>query len=91
MEEQTADASTEKHVPVMEEVEDGTVVKVGSVPHPMADEHYIEWIQLISADGVHSPRHFMKPGEAPETKFKMKLGEGVAVREYCSVHGLWRS
>ena len=91
LEEQTADASTEKHVPVVEEVEDGTEVTVGSVPHPMEEKHYIEWIQLISADGKHSPRHFLKPGEDPTTKFKMKLGDGVTAREYCNVHGLWKA
>ena len=90
-EEQTADASTEKHVPVVEEVEDGIVVKVGSVPHPMTEEHYIEWIQLITPDGKHSPRHFLKPGEEASTKVKMKLGGDVIAREYCSVHGLWRA
>ncbi len=90
MEEKTADKTVEKHVPVIEEVEDGTVVKVGSVPHPMLEEHYIEWIQMISPDGVHAPRHFLKPGEAPETKFKMKMA-GAKAREYCNVHGLWKS
>ncbi|MFH1037627.1 MAG: desulfoferrodoxin [PVC group bacterium] len=90
MEEKTADKTIEKHVPVIEEVQDGTVVKVGSVPHPMADAHYIEWIQMISPDGVHAPRHFLKPGEPPETKFKMKPA-GATAREFCNVHGLWKS
>jgi len=90
MEEKTADQTTEKHVPVIEEVADGTVVKVGSVPHPMVDAHYIEWIQMISPDGVHAPRHFLKPGQPPETKFRMKL-PGAKAREYCNVHGLWKN
>ena len=90
MEENTTDAAREKHVPVVEITEEGTVVKVGSIPHPMTEEHYIEWIQLISPDGKHSPRHFMKPGEAPETIFKMKL-EGATTRAYCNLHGLWKA
>jgi superoxide reductase len=90
MKEQTADKTTEKHVPVIEETDRGTVVKVGSVPHPMQDAHYIEWIQMISPDGVHAPRHFLKPGESPETIFKMKL-PGAIAREYCNIHGLWKS
>ena len=91
MEENTTNAAREKHVPVVEEVEDGTIVKVGRVPHPMVEEHYIEWVQLISPDGKHTPWHFLKPGEAPETKFKMKFGEGVTAREYCNIHGLWKN
>lgn len=90
MEEQTADMATEKHVPVMEETEDGTIVKVGSIPHPMEEKHYIEWVQMISRDGMMSPRHFLKPGEPAEANFKMKKN-GATAREYCNIHGLWKS
>ena len=90
MKEQTADQATEKHVPVVERGEDGSTVTVGSTPHPMEDAHYIEWIQMITPDGVYSPRKFLKPGEAAEAKFKL-ASEGAIAREYCSVHGLWRS
>ena len=90
MEEQTADKAIEKHVPVVEVVEDGTVVRVGSVPHPMKDAHHIEWIQMITPDGAYSPRHFLKPGAVPETKFKMKT-PGAVVREFCNIHGLWKN
>lgn len=90
MEEKTADKTTEKHVPVVEETAAGTAVKVGSVPHPMVEAHYIEWIQLISPDGAHSPRHFLKPGQPAATVFKMKVSGAVA-REYCNIHGLWKS
>ncbi len=86
--ENTVDASKEKHVPVVENVEGGFKVKVGGVPHPMEEKHYIEWIELI-ADGK-AYRQFLKPGEAPEAFFKIDA-VNVTAREYCNVHGLWKS
>lgn len=88
MEEKTADSATEKHVPVIEKKDDGILVKVGSVPHPMEKEHYIEWIEL-TADGI-SYKKFLKPGDKPEAFFPVK-GEELSAREYCSVHLLWKS
>lgn len=85
--EKTADAANEKHVPVIEKTDAGYLVKVGSVPHPMQDEHYIEWIELI-ADGK-SYRQYLKPGDAPEAEFCVQA-EAVSAREYCNVHGLWK-
>lgn len=90
MEEQTADQTMEKHVPVVKIGEHGTTVVVGSTPHPMEEAHYIEWIQMITPDGRYSPRKFLHPGEVAEAKFKLTAEDAVA-REYCSVHGLWRS
>lgn len=87
-EEKTQDEGMEKHVPVIEKTEKGVKVKVGSVEHPMEEQHYIEWIELI-ADGV-SFRKFLKPGEKPEAEFCVE-GEDLGAREYCSVHGLWKS
>lgn len=87
-EENTVDASKEKHVPVIEKIEGGYKVKVGSVPHPMEEKHYIEWIELV-ADG-RSYREFLKPGQAPEAIF-MIPASNVSAREYCNLHGLWRS
>ena len=87
MEEQTADAATEKHVPVVEKTPEGIKVKVGSVPHPMEDKHYIEWIQIIAGGGAY--RIFLKPGGAPEGTFEADMGE-VTAREFCNVHGLWK-
>ena len=86
--ESTADSATEKHVPVIEKGADSIKVKVGSVPHPMEEKHYIEWIELI-ADG-RAYRHFLKPGDAPETVFPV-IASQVTAREYCNIHGLWRS
>jgi superoxide reductase len=85
--ENTVDAALEKHVPVIEKIEGGVKVKVGSVAHPMEEKHYIEWIQLI-ADG-RSYRKFLKPGEVPEADFAVQAGK-VAAREYCNLHGLWK-
>lgn len=87
-EENTVDASKEKHVPVIEKVEGGFKVKVGSVPHPMEEKHYIEWIEVI-ADGK-AYRQFLKPGDAPEAVFMINAAT-VTAREYCNLHGLWKS
>lgn len=88
LKEKTTDAGLEKHVPVIEKTPTGFKVKVGSVPHPMEEKHYIEWIQLI-ADGV-ACRKFLKPGDKPEAEFNIKADK-VSAREYCNVHGLWAS
>jgi len=85
--ENTTDAATEKHVPVIEKTDSGVKVKVGSVPHPMEEEHYIEWIEL-QVDGK-SCIQFLGPGQAPEATFSVEA-EGATAREYCNLHGLWR-
>ncbi len=87
LDEKTADATTEKHVPVIEKIDGGYKVKVGSVPHPMEEKHYIEWIELL-ADGK-AYREFLKPGTAPEATFLVE-GNSVSAREHCNVHGLWK-
>ena len=88
LEENTVDAAKEKHVPVVEAQEDGIVVKVGSVPHPMEEKHYIEWIEIIKGDEIM--RHHLKPGDKPETFFNT-TSDGAVVREYCNLHGLWKA
>lgn len=88
MTENTTDAAKEKHVPVIEKIDGGYTVTVGSVEHPMADEHYIEWIELL-ADGK-AYRQFLKPGQKPKATFLVKA-ETVSVREYCNLHGLWKA
>jgi len=87
LDEKTADATTEKHVPVIEKIEGGYKVKVGTVPHPMTEEHLIEWIELL-ADGK-AYRQFLEPGAAPEATFHID-GNSVSAREHCNVHGLWK-
>jgi len=89
MDEKTEDSSKEKHVPYVEKADDGILVKVGeNEDHPMIEKHYIEWIQII-ADGK-AYRHFLKPGDKPQALFEIKANN-VSAREYCNVHGLWKS
>ena len=86
--ENTVDAAKEKHVPVIEKIEGGYKVKVGSVAHPMEEKHHIEWIELI-ADGK-AYRQFLNPGQIPEAVFKVEAAN-VTAREYCNLHGLWKA
>ena len=89
MEEKTQDSSVEKHVPYIEKTGEKILVKVGqNQDHPMEDKHYIEWIQIF-ADGK-SYRQFLKPGDKPQAIFEIKADK-VSAREYCNVHGLWKS
>ncbi len=85
---ENTDASKEKHVPVVEKSATGLKVKVGAVPHPMEETHYIEWIEVI-ADG-RSYKKFLKPGEKPEVEFALNTDNAI-VRAYCNRHGLWKS
>jgi len=80
--EKTQDIGQEKHVPIIEKTQTGIKVKVGSLPHPMEEKHYIEWIELL-VDGK-SFRQFLKPGNLPEA-------EKLSAREYCNIHGLWKN
>lgn len=84
--ENTVDAAKEKHVPVIEKIEGGYKVTIGSVAHPMEEKHYIEWIELI-ADGK-AYRQFLKPGEAPAATFNV-AAKNVTARELCNLHGVW--
>jgi superoxide reductase len=86
--ENTVDAAREKHVPVIEKIAGGYRVKLGSVPHPMEEKHYIEWIELVA--GALVQRQFLRPGDAPEATFQTAAAE-VSARAYCNLHGLWRS
>jgi len=88
LEEKTQDEGKEKHVPVIEEQSQGIKVKVGSIPHPMEEAHYIQWIEVITQNG--SFIKYLKPGQAPEAEFPVFKQEILAVREYCNLHGLWR-
>ncbi|WP_054033819.1 desulfoferrodoxin [Desulfatitalea tepidiphila] len=88
MKENTVDAAKEKHVPVIEKIDGGVKVKVGSVAHPMEEKHYIEWIEII-ADGK-AYRQFLKPGQTPEAIF-MVTASDIKAREYCNIHGLWKA
>ena len=85
--ENVVEAAKEKHIPVVEKTDKGFVVKVGSVPHPMEEAHFIEWVAVYFEDGKVG-RKFLKPGDKPEVEFFMdKMPEKVLA--YCNLHGLW--
>ena len=84
----TVDAAREKHVPVIEKTATGVKVKVGSVPHPMEEKHYIEWIEVL-ADG-RAYRQFLNPGDAPEATVNLQA-DNISARAYCNIHGLWQT
>ena len=88
LEAKTEDVGQEKHVPVIEKTGDGVKVKVGSVPHPMEEKHYIEWIEIIADGKIY--RKFLKPGDEPEAEFKIRT-QKITAREFCNIHGLWKS
>ncbi len=87
--EKTEEAAKEKHVPLIEAIEAGVKVKVGSVPHPMEEKHYIEWIEVLA--GGRAYREFLQPGNPPEATFEIKAEDIETVREHCNIHGLWKS
>jgi len=88
LKEKTEDVGNEKHVPVIEKTKTGFKVKVGSIPHPMEEKHYIQWIEA-KADGIVY-RRFLKPTDKPEAEFELNAN-AITAREYCNIHGLWRS
>lgn len=88
MVENTTDAAVEKHVPVIEASDDGILVKVGSVDHPMTEDHYIEWIELLTAEKVY--RVHLTPSSTPQACFPAIEGT-VQARAYCNLHGLWKA
>lgn len=87
MKENTTDGAKEKHVPMVERINGGYKVVVGSVEHPMVDNHYIQWIELSAGDTLY--RKYLNPDEKPEITFNMDA-DNVVVREYCNLHGLWK-
>lgn len=86
----TSDGAAEKHVPVIEKIDGGYKVTVGSVEHPSTPEHHIEWIELICLTCGQVQRKHLKPGDKPEAVFETKA-EHVLAREYCNLHGLWQA
>ena len=88
--ENTVDAAVEKHIPVVEKVAGGYLVKVGSVAHPMTQDHWIEWIELVSFDGNYVQRMMLTPTSKPEATFKTDSDKVFALA-YCNLHGLWKS
>jgi superoxide reductase len=89
LEPNTSDGAAEKHVPQAVVSGDTVSVKLGSVPHPMIEAHYIMWIYLFSEAG--GARRCLQPGDAPEAEFVSKNGKPLAVYAYCNLHGLWKA
>lgn len=86
----TVEASADKHIPVYEVKDNKVYVTVGSVEHPMADVHYIEWVSLQTKFG--NQRKALKPGDEPKVCFSICEGDEVeAVYAYCNLHGLWKA
>ena len=85
----TTDAAQEKNVPVVEQDGDTVKVTVGSVEHPMLEEHFIQWVCLETENG--SQIKYLKPGAKPEAVFTLNDDRLVAVYEYCNLHGLWKA
>ncbi len=86
----TSDGAAEKHVPVCKVEGNKVIVEVGSVEHPMAPEHYIEWIAIETAKGAQ--RKVLEPGQKPCAEFILTDDDSVvAAYAYCNLHGLWKS
>ena len=79
----------EKHVPVIKMEEDNIEIRVGSIQHPMTEEHYIQFIEAYSKDKRYVKRKYLFPNEEPVLKLKCNCKDTIA-RELCNIHGLWR-
>jgi len=90
LKENTVDAAKEKHVPIISNTSQGILVQIGSVPHPMEEKHYIEWIEIITKYNK-SYKKFLSPGDKPEVKFCITPEDVLFAREHCNLHGLWKS
>lgn len=86
--EKIADIGKEKHIPIIERTGSGIKVKVSSIPHPLEENHYIEWIEILTE--TNSYKYFLKPGDNPKAEFDIKNGN-ITARAYCNQHGLWKS
>lgn len=88
MDEKTKEGAGEKHLPVVEEKENSILVKVGSVPHPMEADHWIQFIEVFTKNGLIL-RKDLNPGDKPEAEFNIPKNDVSLVREFCNKHGLW--
>lgn len=91
LEAKQGDVGPEKHIPIIEGSDDGIKVKVGEVPHPMEENHYIQWVELSTDNQTYI--QFLEQGDEPEANFPVKFieGEEINARSYCNIHGLWKS
>jgi len=91
LEEKTAEQEgKEKHVPVVNIDGNKVKVSIGSVAHPMEDDHWIELVQLLKGDKIIAEKR-LYPGQKPEIEFCIEDTEGITARELCNLHGLWVS
>jgi len=87
---QTEDATNEKHVPVVNESDNGVEVVVGTTLHPMTEKHQIVFIEVITKDDLVL-RADLNPDDEPKVEFPVKKSDIEEVREYCNIHGLWKA
>ncbi len=84
------DVGPEKHIPLIQEHETSYKISIGKIPHPMEDNHCIEWVELITPQKIY--RKFFQPGDKPVAEFQIvDKPEKVKARQYCSIHGIWVS
>ncbi len=88
LQELSGNEGNEKHKPVIEKTEKGILVKIGSIPHPMGEEHSIKFIQVEDEKGIWHTK-ILEPTDKPEAEFNIKYSEDLKAREYCNLHGLW--
>ena len=84
----TEESGQEKHLPIIEENEEGILVKVGSIEHPMEERHFIQFIEVLTSEKVL--REELKAGQKPEAQFAVKKDDVLEVREFCNLHGVWK-
>jgi superoxide reductase len=87
-EEKDHDEGEEKHAPIIKKEEDGTKITVGSILHPMQEDHFIEWIELTIDDKIF--KKFLSSKDKPEIKVSLKGGK-IKARAFCNLHGLWKA
>ena len=84
-----SDGAAEKHVPFVSREGNKVTVRVGEVAHPMLEEHFIEFIALVTEDDAQFA--YLKPGQEPVATFTLKEGVSAEAYEYCNLHGLWKT
>lgn len=85
------DEGQEKHLPVIEKNGSQVTVKIGSIPHPMTPEHFLEWVEIQTSAGCY--RQILTPTSQPQAVFTIPEAEqtGLVARVYCNLHGLWQT
>lgn len=85
----TTEAATEKHIPVVTVTDNTVVVEIGSIAHPMTEEHHIAWVYLQTEKG--GQRKCLAVGAAPQVTFVLEDDKAVSAFAYCNLHGLWKA